>query len=215
MLLSLFFILIALDCFVSFKTSLMPNLTILSNTKRLKHKSKIANYCSEFPIESTAVENKKDIEKFLVEERTNNEIATELEIDDEHLIARLNREIMNEVGVELDQLINPSKVVNLERDVMNLEAKMKNGVSNDNELKTIKDSIKKKKAVLLVERRLVMRGWLKQLFVSQSVIATLISLGMVYNAIPGYDLPLPIQVLGFWMWWLFIIPSLRGLIFDI
>jgi hypothetical protein len=32
------------------------------------------------------------------------------------------------------------------------------------------------------------------------------SLAIVYQVIPT---ELPIQVLGFWMWWLFIIPSLR------
>ena len=55
-----------------------------------------------------------------------------------------------------------------------------------------------------------MRGWLKGLFVGQSVIAVVISLFMVYDAVPGYALPLPVKVLGFWMWWLFIIPSLRA-----
>ena len=135
----------------------------------------------------------------------------EFEVDEEELIKRLNFEIMNESGVELDQLINPSKVVNLERDVMKLE-NQKLKTFNSNELQIIEDSIQKKKGVLLVERRSVMRGWLKQLFVFQSLIAVIASLGMVYNAIPGYDLPLSIKVLGFWMWWLFIIPSLRGLV---
>ena len=32
------------------------------------------------------------------------------------------------------------------------------------------------------------------------------SLALVYQWVPT---ELPIQVLGFWMWWLFIIPSLR------
>jgi hypothetical protein len=32
------------------------------------------------------------------------------------------------------------------------------------------------------------------------------SLALVYQVVPT---ELPIQVLGFWMWWLFIIPSLR------
>ena len=131
------------------------------------------------------------------------------EIDEEQLINRLNQEIMAEMGVELDQLINPSKVVNLERDLIKLE-KQRLKTSDSKELQIIDESILKKKGLQASERRAVMRGWLKQLFVFQSLVAVLASLGMVYNVIPGYDLPLPLQVLGFWMWWLFIIPSLRG-----
>lgn len=135
--------------------------------------------------------------------------SEEYEIDEEELINRLNQEIMAEMGVELDQLINPSKVVNLERDLIKLE-NQRLKTSDSKELRIIEESILTKKTLQASERRAVMRGWLKQLFIIQSVVATVASLGMVYNAIPGYDLPLPIQVLGFWMWWLFIIPSLRG-----
>ena len=41
----------------------------------------------------------------------------ENEVEDNLLIERLNAEILAESGVELDQLINPSKVVNLEREI--------------------------------------------------------------------------------------------------
>lgn len=129
--------------------------------------------------------------------------------DDEKLIERLNEEIKAESGVDLDQLINPSKVVNLERELVQL-TKQKSFVIDTVELQKINDNIKKKKSVLEIERKSVMTGWLKNLFVFQSVIAMVISLGMVYNAIPGVDFDLSVQVLGFWMWWLFIIPSLRA-----
>lgn len=131
------------------------------------------------------------------------------EAEDNMLIQRLNEEIFADVGVELEQLINPSKVVNLERDLIKLE-RQKLLLTNQAEIEKINEQIEKKKSVSAVERRLVMRGWLKNLFVGQSVLSAVISLGMVYNSIPGYDAPLPIQVLGFWMWWLFIVPSLRA-----
>jgi hypothetical protein len=41
------------------------------------------------------------------------------------------------------------------------------------------------------------------------VIAAAVSLVLVYDAVPGYNAPLAAQALGFWSWWLFIIPSLR------
>jgi len=131
------------------------------------------------------------------------------EAEDNLLIQRLNEEIFAEMGVELEQLINPSKVVNLERDLMKLE-RQKLQLTNQGEIEKIEEQIAKKKSTSAVERRLVMRGWLKNLFVFQSVLSGIASLGMVYNSVPGYDAPLPIQVLGFWMWWLFIVPSLRA-----
>lgn len=127
------------------------------------------------------------------------------EVDDNLLIERLNAEILAESGVELDQLINPSKVVNLERDLVSLRKEILLTTSSD-EIAEIQKVIDKKTATLIVEKRGVMRGWLKNLFVGQSVLAGVGSLALVYQWVPT---ELPIQVLGFWMWWLFIIPSLR------
>lgn len=127
------------------------------------------------------------------------------EIDDNLLIERLNAEILAESGVELDQLINPSKVVNLERDLVSLRKDILLTTDVD-EIAEINKIIDKKTATLIIEKRGVMRGWLKNLFVGQSVLAGAGSLALVYQVVPT---ELPIQVLGFWMWWLFIIPSLR------
>ena len=132
---------------------------------------------------------------------------------DSALIRRINAEVLAESGVELEQLINPSKVVNLEREIINLTAALSDdsNVLSAEEQSRIQEKIAKKKATLSVEKRAVMRSWLKNLFVGQSVLAAVASLLMVYNIVPGYEgqLPLSVKVLGFWMWWLFIIPSLR------
>ena len=130
------------------------------------------------------------------------------EDNDEALIRRISAEVMAESGVELDQLINPSKVVNLERDLIKLNNQLLS-ITNTEERSSIEAQITKKKDTLFTEKRAVMRGWLKNLFVGQSVLAGVISYGMVENSIPNVELPLSVQVLGFWMWWLFIIPSLR------
>lgn len=129
--------------------------------------------------------------------------------DDELLIQRVMNEVMAESGVELDQLINPSKVVNLERDLLKLRAELETCMDS-NRVVEINEEVGRKEKTLSTEKRSVMRGWLKGLFVGQSVLAGAISLAMVYDAIPGQDLPLPLRVLGFWSWWLFIIPSLRA-----
>jgi hypothetical protein len=128
---------------------------------------------------------------------------------DEALIQRVMDEVMSVNGVELDQLINPGKVVNLERSLVTLRAEMET-CSDPSRISEINEEIEKKEKILFIEKRSVMRGWLKGLFVGQSVLAGFISLAMVYNVVPGQDLPLPLQVLGFWSWWLFIIPSLRA-----
>ena len=131
------------------------------------------------------------------------------EIDEEALIRRINEEIFAESGVDLDQLINPSKVVNLERDLIYLNKEL-DQTSDATLISEIQSKISKKREVLDVEKRAVMKGWLKNLFVGQSVLAGAISLVMVYDAFPGVHVPLAIQAMGFWMWWLFIIPSLRA-----
>ena len=140
---------------------------------------------------------------------------SEAEEIDSALIRRINAEVLAESGVELEQLINPSKVVNLEREILTLTASLSadgDNVLSSEEQARIQEKIAKKKATLSVEKRAVMRSWLKNLFVGQSVVAAVASLLMVYDIVPGYEgqLPLSVQVLGFWMWWLFIIPSLRS-----
>lgn len=126
--------------------------------------------------------------------------------EDQQLIERLNAEVMAESGVPLDQLINPSKVVNAGRDLIILGRQLE--VTNDaSERDVIQQKMDKKNLVLLQEKKAVMQNWLKNLFVGQSVVAGVVSLALVYQVIPA---DLSVQVLGFWMWWLFIIPSLRA-----
>ena len=152
--------------------------------------------------------------------RQDAESKAEMELDDDEvLIRRIEQEVWAESGVELDQLINPSKVVNLERDLLQLRLELRGEMGSGREgegkgdvgaRRKLEELIDKKQRSLLVEKRAVMRGWLKNLFLGQSALAGLISLAMVYDAVPGYGhIPLVAQALGYWTWWLFIIPSLR------
>jgi hypothetical protein len=100
--------------------------------------------------------------------------------EDQQLIERLNAEVMAESGVPLDQLINPSKVVNAERDLILLGRQLAS--TTDSIQRTeIEAKMEKKRKSSLQEKRAIMQGWLKNLFVGQSVVAGLISLALVYQ----------------------------------
>ena len=150
-------------------------------------------------------------EVVILQNQNQNNIEEDFDVAaDNALIERIEAEVLAESGVTLDQLINPSKVVNLERELVQLEKAIELGNLNANELTEIKINMEDKRKKLAVEKRAVMTGWLKNLFVGQSILAGAASLAMVYDAVPGQHLDLSIQVLGFWMWWLFIVPSLRA-----
>ncbi|KAM3571965.1 hypothetical protein VYU27_006029 [Nannochloropsis oceanica] len=130
--------------------------------------------------------------------------------EDDPMVQRIRDEVLRETGVELDQLLNPSKVVNLEFDLINL--RNERDTTDDNKaLATLEKQIQKKETQLATEKRLVMRGWLKNLFLGQSLGAVALSGVVVYDALPGFDhLPLPVRAFAFWSFWMFTIPSLRA-----
>lgn len=157
---------------------------------------------------------------------------------DDPFVQRINLQIQKESGVDLDELLNPAKVVNLERDLVNLRSELAiltGGDSNDVLGKTtdecdnggggeaadkIRQKIIKKEKDLLIERRSVFRGWLKNVFLGQAVLSLILSWCMVTDPsvlFGSFDwfqntrsIDVSIQVLGFWWWWLFIVPSLRS-----
>lgn len=140
--------------------------------------------------------------------------------------------------MDLDELLNPAKVVNLERDLVNLRAQLASLTGNEvedviglstedvdnggggEEADKLRKSIGKKEKDLLIERRSVFRGWLKNVFLGQAILS--LGLSWIMATDPSilfgqYDwfqntrsIDVSIQVLGFWWWWLFIVPSLRS-----
>ncbi|KAL7467106.1 hypothetical protein ACHAXS_009565 [Conticribra weissflogii] len=142
------------------------------------------------------------------------------------------------MGVTLDQLLNPAKVVNLERDLYNLRLELARVTNSNNandgplttemcdnggggdEADALRAKISKKEKDLAIERRSVFRGWLKNVFLAQALLSTGLSYVMAtspstlfgrfdwYNDVANMDTS--ITVLGFWWWWLFIVPSLRS-----
>jgi len=163
--------------------------------------------------------------------------AGELTSDDP-FVRNIDDGIRAEIGVGLDGLLNPAKVVNLERDLYNLRSELASrsglglvdvsGLSTEEcdggggrgeDMSKLRAAIAKKESSLAVERRSVFRGWLKNVFLGQAVISLALSVVMVtdpsvllggFNWFYKYDFDQPVRVLGFWWWWLFIVPSLRS-----
>jgi len=156
---------------------------------------------------------------------------------DDPFVRRINAQIEEESGVGLDGLLNPAKVVNLERELFNLRLELAkltgkgeidvldmsteecDGGGGGEEADSIRKSITKKESTLAIERRSVFRGWLKNIFLGQAVLSLGISWIMVTDPAAlfgGFDwfqtnnLDISIKALGFWWWWLFIVPSLRS-----
>lgn len=160
---------------------------------------------------------------------------------DDPFVQAIDAGIQRDVGVPLDALLNPAKVVNLERDLYNLRIELASltgradvTVGEDKTLLTTTDcdgggggedadalrqKIKKKETDLIIERRSVFRGWLKNIFLAQAILSFGLSYVMATNpaSLFGgygwygvYNMDVSIQVLGYWWWWLFVIPSLRS-----
>lgn len=158
---------------------------------------------------------------------------------DDPFVRSIDASIQREVGVGLDELLNPAKVVNLERELYSLRSELAtltgmeegfevaglstsecDGGDGGEEADEIRKKIATKETSLNTERRSVFRGWLKNVFLGQAVLSFFLSFVMVSD--PGilfgnfgwfnsvYNMDTSIRVLGFWWWWLFIVPSLRS-----
>lgn len=155
-------------------------------------------------------------------------------------VQRIDASVRGEVGVGLDELLNPAKVVNLERDLYNLRNELATltGATVPDDVDSVplttllcdaggggepaeklRAGIAKKETALSLERRAVFRGWLKNVFLGQALVSMALSYVMatdparLFGSFSWYsynNMDVSIQVLGFWWWWLFIVPSLRS-----
>jgi len=152
-------------------------------------------------------------------------------------VQQIDAGIQADFGFGLDDLLNPAKVVNLERDLFNLRVEIAlltgnadldvaglstsecDGGGGGDDAEAIRTKISKKENDLAIERRSKFRDWLKNIFIGQAVISLVVSYVMAtnpsslfggFNWFYSYNMDLSIQVLGYWFWWLFIVPSLRS-----
>lgn len=128
---------------------------------------------------------------------------------DPELVKRVDAEVFELTGVGLDELLNPSKVVNYEREVILLEQQI--AECNDADARAeLEARLKKVSTQLYSEKRTVFAGWLKGLFVGQAAIACLLGGVSAFDLWPWFTIDISLRALGFWSFWLFIIPSLRA-----
>lgn len=128
---------------------------------------------------------------------------------DPQIVERMENEVQQLMGVSLEDLLNPSKVVNLERERLILEKDLKEctDASEKTELEARLDKVEKQ---LYSEKRTVFRGWLKAVFVGQALFAIVFGGIAAFDAFPTVTIDISLQALGFWSYWLFVIPSLRA-----
>mmetsp|Transcript_14734 Transcript_14734/g.26763 ORF Transcript_14734/g.26763 Transcript_14734/m.26763 type:complete len:379 (-) Transcript_14734:612-1748(-) len=119
-------------------------------------------------------------------------------------VKAIDESIRGEMGVGLDELLNPAKVVNLERDLYNLRNELatltgatlpqnsNNALSpltttqcdaggGGEEADAIRTKLTKKENDLALERRSVFRGWLKNIFLGQALLSMALSYVMATN----------------------------------
>lgn len=122
-----------------------------------------------------------------------------------------------EQGVPFEQLINPARVLKLERRVAAYRAQLAAYVDADAgaeqrafspEQQRLLRDVTKAERELVAEKRAVMRQWLKNVFVVQAALTAAVGGYLAFDPLRGT--PLYLRALGFWMIWLFSIPSLRA-----
>ena len=124
---------------------------------------------------------------------------------DDPFVQAIDAGIQRDVGVPLDALLNPAKVVNLERDLYELREQLAVATGKDwqavleeadggaittqavdgggggADADAIRAKISKKEGDLAIERRAVFRGWLKNVFLVQAILSFGISYVMATN----------------------------------
>ena len=157
--------------------------------------------------------------------------------ENDPFVQEIDAGIVRDYGVRLDELLNPAKVVNLERDLVRLRLELAettgtsvqdlvvltteacDGGGGGESADALRQKISKKEADLALERRSVFRGWLKNVFLVQAILSFGISYVMAtspeslfgqFSWYYSYNMDLSIKVLGYWWWWLFVVPSLRS-----
>jgi len=123
----------------------------------------------------------------------------------------VRREVKTDYGVELEDLLNPIKVVSLEKKIFLAELQVARGDASAEERAAAEDDVGRFRAELAKERKSIMMDWLKLLFRGQAALSILIGGLLAFDAVPLVEhVPIAGRAFGFWTMWLFTIPSLRA-----
>jgi len=123
----------------------------------------------------------------------------------------VRQEIKADYGVELENLLNPIKVVSLNKKIIEAEKALAGDSMPAAERAETEEKLLTFRADLDKERRSVMMDWLKTVFRSQAAFSLVGGALLATDHMPGFpDLPIAARAFGFWTMWLFTIPSLRA-----
>ena len=128
---------------------------------------------------------------------------------DPEIVERMDAEVFSLTGVGLEDLLNPSKVVNLERERLLLESQLET-CQDIAEKAELKEKLTKVEQKLYSEKRVVFAGWLKNVFIGQALLSIAVGGVAAFDAFPTVTIDISLRALGFWSYWLFTIPSLRA-----
>lgn len=238
---------------LSFNTTLLvlsfqPSSTIKSNSRRGRTSTTQRSNCFIPPLFLSSNKQEEDTQVLIAEEAEEalrsvgwSMPASEGELTSQDpFVQAIDQGIQQDVGVTLEELLNPAKVVNLERDLYTLRLELAQNTNQEVDqtkgaslttdecddasiqteiVQNLRNKIDKKEKDLLIERRSVFRGWLKNVFLGQAILSFLLSYVMAtqpatlfgqFDWYYTYNMDISIQVLGYWWWWLFIVPSLRS-----
>lgn len=115
-------------------------------------------------------------------------------------------------GVDMDELLNAGKVVGLTRKLDALALDFDALPADDDARRArVAEKMDAVRRRLEQEKRQVMQGWLKNVFVGQALLFVAVGGLLANDAVPGVEsVPLVGRALGFWTTWLFSIPALRA-----
>ncbi|KAA8496631.1 hypothetical protein FVE85_0360 [Porphyridium purpureum] len=134
--------------------------------------------------------------------------------------------VVNELaqrGIDLEELLNPSKVINLERKIESKKVELAALQDDAARALALTTEISKLEKQSEDEKRQVMFEWLKTTFAVQGVLGLVVGGALAKGGdfahdsnvlsaafFQGNEIPLVARALGFWLVWMFTIPSLRA-----
>ncbi|GJQ15417.1 hypothetical protein GpartN1_g7208.t1 [Galdieria partita] len=115
-----------------------------------------------------------------------------------------------ESNTSMEELLNPARLASLQRRYEELLEQFEHTLDK-HDRKEIEVRLQKLERSIELEKRCVMTSGLRRIFVVQALVSLSVGGLLAANKFPFIqEVPLVFRALGFWMVWLFTIPSLRA-----